>query len=310
MELEQTASADSAATADTSASLADHTAATLDQTQVEQAPPVDENAELLSLLPADDGMEEIEHEGIRAKVPKELKEAFLRQQDYTRKTQEVAEQRRQTEAQAAALQQQAEFQRQHITEVATLVSIDKSLGQIDAQLAEYKKVDWAGLYAQDPQKWVQYDGAMRQLERQKGELQGEKAQLAQSLTQKHQRQALEQQQATARRIQESQRELERDIKGWSPELGSKLTEYGKKQGFPAEVLANVTQPAFVKLLHKAYQLDQLIAQRTAKAPAPPAAPVTRVGAKASTAVIDQDKLPTDQWLKWREDQIAAQRKKR
>lgn len=262
----------------------------------EGAAPVDEHAELLSLLPADDGMEEIEHEGVKAKVPKELKDAFLRQQDYTRKTQEVAEQRRQIEAQAAEIQRQTAFQQQNIAEVARIVSLD-------SQLAEYSKLDWNTLIAQNPQQAMALDRQMR-------DLQGQRAQVAQSLTQKQQQSALNEQQATARQIQEGQRELEREIKGWSPEYANKLSEYGKKAGFPPEVLAKVTQPAFVKVMNKAYLYDQLVEKRAAKPAAQPAQPVTRVNARASTAVTDPDKLNADDWMKWRNAQIEARRKKR
>jgi len=298
MELEQSAPQNSAPEQQTAAPVVEEQTTTAPEaTQVDpNAPPADENADILSLLPADDGLEEIEHEGIKAKVPKELKEAFLRQQDYTRKTQEVAEQRRQIEARAAEMQRQTQFQQQNIAEVAGIVSIDR-------QLAEYQKVDWPTLISQNPQQAQMLDLQMRKL-------QGERAQLANSLTQKQQQQTLMEQQATARRIQDSQRELERDIKGWSPDVARNLTDYGKKIGFPDEVLANVTNPVFVKVLHKAYQLDQLLAQRTAKPKAQPAPPVTRVGAKASTAVTDPDKLPADEWMKHREAQIAARQKKR
>jgi hypothetical protein len=57
--------------------------------QSDQAP--DEEGEAID--PAEDG-EEIEHEGRKYLVPKALKPLLLMQADYTRKTQEVAEQRR------------------------------------------------------------------------------------------------------------------------------------------------------------------------------------------------------------------------
>lgn len=302
MELEQSAPQNSAPEQQDAAPVVEQTTTAPETTQVDpSAPPADENADLASLLPVDDGLEEIEHEGVKAKVPKELKDAFLRQQDYTRKTQEVAEQRRQIEARAAEVQRQTQFHQQNLAEVAGIVAIDR-------QLAEYQKLDLPArmAQAQTPEEMKQLQLADWQMRK----LQGERAQLANSLTQKQQHQTLMEQQATARQIQESQRELERDIKGWSPELAGKLSDYGKKIGFPPEVLANVTNPAFVKVLHKAFQLDQLYAQRTAKPPAAPAAPVTRVGAKASTSVTDPDKLSTEQWMAQREAQIAAKRKKR
>ena len=53
-------------------------------------------------------LEEVEHEGKKYQIPKPLKGALLMQADYTRKTQEVAEQRRAVEEQQ---RQYAEFQR-------------------------------------------------------------------------------------------------------------------------------------------------------------------------------------------------------
>lgn len=52
--------------------------------------------------------EEVEIDGKRHRIPAELKSAFLMQQDYTRKTQEVAEHRRQVDAYAQQVQQQAQ----------------------------------------------------------------------------------------------------------------------------------------------------------------------------------------------------------
>src|SRR5437868_9942337 len=49
--------------------------------------------------------DEIEHEGRKYQVPKALKPLLLMQADYTRKTQEVAEQRRAVQAERQALHQ-------------------------------------------------------------------------------------------------------------------------------------------------------------------------------------------------------------
>lgn len=298
MELEQPTSVDStaadAAAADTAAN--PH----VDTAQAGDAGPVDETAELLALLPQDDGMEEIEHEGVKAKVPKELKEAFMRNADYTRKTQEVAEQRRNIEAQQAALQQQARFQQENVAEVAVVAAIDM-------QLAEFNKLDWSALIAQNPQQAALLDRQMR-------DLQGKRTQITHSLSQKQQHQALREQQETAKRIQEGRRELEREIKGWSPETAEKLGQYGLKSGFPEALLQNMGALPFavplLKALHKAQQYDQLLAQRTTKPQSAPPPPATRVGARASAAVTDPDKLNADDWMKWRGTQLAAKQKKR
>ena len=306
MEVEQAASA--ASEAASTATAADAQAAP-QQSELGQlagdgtaAPsnPEDETAALLALLPVDDGTEEVEWEGEKHKIPAKLKSAFMAHADYTRKTQEVAEQRRQIEANQTAFQQQVQFQKQHLTEVAGIVAIDN-------QLAEYDKLDWPSLIQQNPQQAMLLD-------QQRRELQGKKAQIAQTLTQKQQQSLEQQRTASARRIQETQSELAREIKGWSPEYANKLGDYGKSLGFSQDLLNSVANLPFaaplVKALHKANQYDQLIAQRSAKKPAPAATPVTKVTARASTAVTDPDKLPPEQWKKWREDQIAAKRKAR
>ena len=59
--------------------------------------------------PVDEDAEEAEYDGKKFTGPKGIKEAILRQADYTRKTQEVAEQRKQVEAQAAQVQQFAQL---------------------------------------------------------------------------------------------------------------------------------------------------------------------------------------------------------
>ena len=73
-----------------------------------------------------------------------LKEQMMMQADYTRKTQDVAEQRRlqmQREEQfnELAQRQQANF------------SIYSELATIDKQLEEYKEVDWVELTSKNPQ---------------------------------------------------------------------------------------------------------------------------------------------------------------
>ena len=61
-----------------------------------------DDAQDLDTQGADPEFEEVEYEGKRYALPKELKDAILRQSDYTRKTQELAQQREQSTAEIAA----------------------------------------------------------------------------------------------------------------------------------------------------------------------------------------------------------------
>ena len=59
---------------------------------------------------AESEVEDVDWEGKKYAVPKELKDALMRQSDYTRKTQEIAETRRALEAKEAEIQQRAQVE--------------------------------------------------------------------------------------------------------------------------------------------------------------------------------------------------------
>jgi len=237
--------------------------------------------------------EEVEYEGKHYKVPKELKEALLRQADYTRKTQEVAEVRKQVEAQQARMDAERQFTQAHIRDVARIEALDQ-------QLAQYGQVNWDALIDSDPQQ------AMK-LERQARELQAQRAQLAQAVTQKQHEFQQSQQQEAARQIAEGQRVLSREIPGWGPELAQKLIDYGRTRGYPDQVLFNVTSPAFVMDLYNSYQFAEIRKKATQKPKPVQEKPVTRIQASKSKTSVDPDRMSPDQWLKWRNSQVRAKR---
>lgn len=267
-------------------------------------------------LPAvDDDGEEIDYEGEKFKVPKKLKDAFLRQDDYTRKTQAVAEERRQVEARDAEIRQhleqrqaqfnaQAEFHQKHIKDVAAVVSIDERLGQL-------ARIDWDAIETADPMQAVKLNRQVQQLQLQKQEIVGRLNQAQQQQAFERQQLTAKQQEEIARRQEASRRELEVAIKGFStPEVKKQLRDAAVSNGYREEELANIGDPRFVKLLNKAAQYDLLVAQRTSKPKEEPAKPVTRIAAKTSPATVDEDKLNADEWRKHRENQIAQRNKAR
>src|ERR1700761_7141568 len=64
-------------------------------------------------------------------LPPELRHALLRQADYTRKTQELAGQRRAFEAERAGHRQQAVSMRTHLQDAARIVALHDHLAQMD-----------------------------------------------------------------------------------------------------------------------------------------------------------------------------------
>lgn len=235
--------------------------------------------------------EEIEHEGAKYKVPKPLKEAFLRQADYTTKTQTLAEERRGLEAERQQLAAQQQFQQQHIKDVAKVMSIDERLEQ-------FRQIDWNAAMDADPV------GAMK-LDRQMRELQQQRTQVVQSIEQTQARTSLESQQATARRNAEAAQELAREIKGFgTPEVTKALKDTGKAFGYKPEELDSVSDPRAVRLLHEAYLYRKLVAEKKAPEAGKTITPITRVSGAAATVQKDPSRMSDSEFAQWRKRQIA------
>jgi hypothetical protein len=249
--------------------------------------------------PADDG-EDVDYEGKKYRLPKELKDALLRQSDYTRKTQEIAEQRRALEA---AQQQHS----QHAQALQEDFQGRVQLHVLDQQLEQYTKLsdaDWQQLWHQDPQR----AGALTS---QYQRLQAQRQQLAGELQQKAQARAFHTQRETAKRMEEAAAALKRDIPEWSPELASKVRDFAIKDlGLDPNVIGQIDHPGYVRALHLARIGAEFIANQRKAAKAsttPQAKPVPTVTARASAPSTNlyTEKNP-DKWLAMREAQLAKQ----
>lgn len=240
---------------------------------------------------AEDDSEEVEYEGKQYKLPKELKEALLRQADYTRKTQEVAEQRRAIEAQVQQQQQLLEVRAQTIEGRAYLASIDQNL-------AQYNQINWSQLAQDDPAEanrlWIQRSQLVEQR-------QGVSNHLAQM-----EQHALEtQQQETVRRLQEGTAILQRDIPGWSAQKASELQNYAVKElGIPQAIVAQIDDPAVVKAINRLFMLEKQAAK-----PKPQPKPATVIKSQSGNAKVDPMKLSADEWARRRNADLAKRNKR-
>ncbi len=232
----------------------------------------------------------IEYDGTEFEVPPILKDAFMRQSDYTQKTQSVAEQRKSLELQAAALTQQQELQQQHFEDVAQIKALDQ-------QLEQYNALNWPELYQTDV-------GQAASLDHQKRELESHRQQTVNRLNQ-NQANALESQRAEhARVVEEGQKVLRKEIDNWTPERAQSIAAYGVSQGLNERAVASITDPVHVKLIDKAMKYDELVAKQKAAAPkAEPPKSAVKVKGKRAAAKKDPDKMSTEEWLKMRNSQI-------
>ena len=237
----------------------------------------------------DEASEEVEHEGRRYRVPKALKDAFLRHADYTRKTQDLAEQRRALETQAAQI---AAADGERVAAYARLMAVDD-------QIAAYEQIDWNSLEAQDPAR-------AQRLWREYSQLKDGRAALTQHLTEAEEARAFEAQRQAARRVEEGHEILSRQIKDWSPELAHRLADFGQRAfGFSDEELESVQDPRMIRVLHLAWLGDQALktkaaAERLASSQA--ARPASQVGANAP-AGRNPDRMTTAEWMAFERDRL-------
>lgn len=194
-----------------------------------------------------DDLVEAEYEGKTYKVPKELKDALLRTQDYTRKTQEVAEMRRAAEQRVQAIQAQEQI-------MAATFDKAAELKQIQSQLSQFDQVDWQALSDADPVQAQKLLIARQNLERSYGQ-KAQELQMAQA----------QYQQLTAQQRQQMLQEAARELKQRLPEFDAKMAERirttVKEYGYSDQELSNVTDPRLVQVLHDAMKWRELQAQK-------------------------------------------------
>jgi hypothetical protein len=187
---------------------------------------------------------EVEFEGEKYKVPEKLKNALMLHADYTRKTQEVAEQRKTLEQERKTVEAISQISEGEFKMSAAIM-------QVDSQLHAYQNVDWATLYQQDPNRFAWENKQFQ-------DLKDTRSQLANQL-QGLSGQRVQQTEAMKREaLQKGAQELARAIPGWNADLANKLGDVGEKSyGFSKDELTNITDPRMVKVLHDAYQFQKL-----------------------------------------------------
>ena len=258
----------------------------------------DENPDESDSQDDEDEFEEIERGDKKYRIPKALKDDLLRQDDYTRKTQALAEQRRELDA-----------ERVKITE--TVKELDDTAFQLKA--IERRESD---LTALTPQDWNtirdidlkngtnRYDELMREFQL----LPKQKDELKKTLDAKTQEALQAKQELTAKQMEEGHAVLTRDIPGWGPELGAKLTQFvAKEYGITAEKHgAAFMDPAIIKLAHAAYKAKADTRKATTAAVAAQAntikpVPTARGGGAPSR---DPSKMSAKEYADYRDKQVG------
>lgn len=245
---------------------------------------------------AEEEEEEIEHKGKKYKLPKSLAAERMMQSDYTRKTTELAEQRRVFEADKAARAADDEATREQYGQVHAL----------KANLAAFDKIDWQALNQADPVEaqalWIQREQTKDALNSIEGELQ-----------KKVQERLQGQQQSVAKAMQETGQILSRDIKGWSPVLADQIATFGIKEfGLKPAEIQQMDDPRLWKVIHRVMVAEdalkkQAAGDRQAKLQAITPAPVVKARPAPTLAGLD-DRLSQKAWLARRNEQLAKRKR--
>lgn len=244
--------------------------------------------------------EEVEIGDEKLALPKALaakvKAGVMMQADYTQKTQAVAEERKAVQAEREQVQRQAH---EYVQEMAKVVSLDE-------QIKAYQGALTRELIASDPITAMQYQNDLRTLEQQR-------QQAAASITQKQNANALAEQQATAKQVQEAEAYIKREIPTWTPERTEAISAYAKEHGIDQGAMwkAVFQNPALAKVLHKAELYDQAVKKAAAAKPkpAPQEKPVTRINAQRQTVAKDPNRMSADEWAAERNAQLAKRNKR-
>ena len=177
----------------------------------------------------------------------ELQKGYSRTQDYTRKTQQIAEVRKQAEQETQAVRAERE-------QYAQL------LGALQTQLQSSEpQVDLERLYHEDPIEWVRQKEVMRERQEKLGAIQSEQQRLSQ-VAQYEQQRAMEAQFAS------QQEALLAALPEWKDSKRAKaekalVIESAKAAGFSDEDLKSVYDHRLVLLLRKAALFDQMVSKR-------------------------------------------------
>jgi len=177
----------------------------------------------------------------------ELQKGYSRTQDYTRKTQQIAEVRKQVEQETQAVR-------------AERGQYAQLLGALQAQLqASEPQVDLDRLYNEDPIEWVRQKEVLRERQEKAYAIQAEQQRLYQ-LSQQEQQQSMQQ------HLESQKDALLAALPEWKDPKKAKLEkamliESAKSAGFSDEDLKSVYDHRLVLLLRKAALFDQMVSKR-------------------------------------------------
>lgn len=185
-------------------------------------------------------LEEVEWEGRKYQLAPELKSALMRQQDYTQKTQQVAERERMVALQIQRQQLEHTFQQSIGPEA-------QSLSELESAIKQYNNVDWQQL---DTDSLVKTRHALDMLKERREEVR-------KAIEVKRQQFEGQVHEVNQKSLAQANEYLQKHIPKWGPEVQRELMAYGQTEGYTDVELGSIRDPRIIKTLHKAQLWDKL-----------------------------------------------------
>jgi hypothetical protein len=220
--------------------------------------------------------------------------------DYTQKTQQVAEQRKELEAYAESIKAQEQAFQEQMQLNNVLIEDVAKITSLDQQLNQYANVNWQQLsdndFVEAQKLFFSYN-----------QLQQERSQLVSQFEAKKQQVVQKQSQLMAEKIAKGKEVLAKEIPNWSPETNQALLSTGKDYGFSDAELNSIVDPRHVKVLHDAMQWRKLQQNSVVKKKVSNAKPVVKPGSKDTKAEANSNHRQLREQLRRTGKSDAAQK---
>lgn len=213
----------------------DHEAEAESDEEAEQADPAEDEAK--------DNLVEVEIDGKTYRVPEELQKGQLRQAEFSRKMNEVSAKEKvftQRLEIVEGLEKSADKRAEALAEVRA----------IDARIKSYDGVDWAKARAENPAEAAMAAIELLSLKDQRKDAVQAAASIAREMTEGKNKLLGE---ARA----DMEKTLQKELKGWGDELGTKITKFALEKGYSVEDIQKVTDPKWVIAMDNWRKYDAL-----------------------------------------------------
>lgn len=180
----------------------------------------------------------------------ELRNGYQRQQDYTKKTQALAEQRKAYEENASKLEQAHTQFMEQAQLAAELLNRD---------MKKYQAIDWNALKTENPVEYVAKQIEFQDLQKQKEELRQQAQQVYEHNLRVQAEEAQKMVEAEQKRILEIWPEWKDQEKAKSN--FEEISGYAKAQGYSPQEIASIVKARDLVVLDKARKYDELMAKK-------------------------------------------------